>query len=172
LCDHYGIEFETHHDAMCDVIACLEIFKRLTDEFGPLELAVWAPRPSSHHGRKRIFSALGLVNGSQETVEHVLERAEELGFRGDPSEIENLEGLKVKVSGVTPGYARDEILGALKRCGMKATDGKPARSTQYLAIGDNVGQSKLDAAFNGSSAVKIVTTGELPEVINRFGEAK
>ena len=55
---------------------------------------------------------------------------------------------------------------------MKATDGKPAQSTKYLAIGDNVGRSKLDAVFNGNSQAKIVTTGELLEVMNRFGKAE
>lgn len=172
LCAHYGIGLETHHDALCDVAACLEIFNKLTNEFGPLESSIWAPRPSSHHGRKRVFTGLGLVNGSEESIEDVLERASSAGLRGDPNGITDPKGLKVKVSGVTPGYVRDEILAALKGCGMKATDGKPARSTQFLAIGDNVGQSKLDAVFNGDSSAKIVTTGELLEVMDRFGSSE
>lgn len=172
LCEHYGVHLDSHHDAVGDAEACLGVFRGLVGEFGVLEPAVWAPNASSHHGRKRVFTGLGLVNGSQETVEEVLAKAEEAGCRGDPGEITDPVGLKVKVSGFTPGYARDEILAALKECGMKATDGKPAQSTKYLAIGDNVGRSKLDAVFNGNTQAKIVTTGELLEVMNRFGKAE
>ena len=172
LCEHYGVHLDSHHDAVSDAEACLGVFCGLVGEFGVLEPAVWAPNASSHHGRKRVFTGLGLVNGSQETVEEVLAKAEEAGCRGDPGEITDPVGLKVKVSGFTPGYARDEILAALKECGMKATDGKPAQSTKYLAIGDNVGRSKLDAVFNGNTQAKIVTTGELLEVMNRFGKAE
>lgn len=170
LCEHYGVHLDSHHNAMDDAEACLGIFNGLAGEFGALEPTVWAPNASSHHGRKRVFTGLGLVNGSQETIEEVLAEAEETGHRGDPGEITDPVGLKVKVSGVTPGYNRDEILAALKECGMKATDGKPAQSTKYLAIGDNVGRSKLDAVFNGNTQAKIVTTGELLEVMNRFGK--
>ena len=141
LCEHYGVHLDSHHDAMSDAEACLGIFNGLVGEFGALEPAVWALNASSHHGCKRVFTGLGLVNGSQETIEEVLAKAEEAGHRGDPGEIADPVGLKVKVSGVTPGYKRDEILTALKECGMKATDGKPAQSTKYLAIGDNVGRS-------------------------------
>lgn len=172
LCEHYGVHLDSHHDAMSDAEACLGIFNGLVGEFGALEPAVWALNASSHHGCKRVFTGLGLVNGSQETIEEVLAKAEEAGHRGDPGEIADPVGLKVKVSGVTPGYKRDEILTALKECGMKATDGKPAQSTKYLAIGDNVGRSKLDAVFNGNSQAKIVTTGELLEVMNRFGKVE
>lgn len=173
LCEHYGVRLDNHHDAVSDVEACFGIFHKLVGEFGALEPAVWVPNvSSSHHGRKRVFTGLGLVNGSQETIEEVLAKAEEAGHRGDPGEIADPVGLKVKVSGVTPGYKRDEILTALKECGMKATDGKPAQSTKYLAIGDNVGRSKLDAVFNGNSQAKIVTTGELLEVMNRFGKVE
>lgn len=173
LCEHYGVHLDSHHDAMSDAEACLGVFRGLVGEFGALESSVWALNvSSSHHGRKRVFTGLGLVNGSQETIEEVLAKAEEAGHRGDPGEITDPVGLKVKVSGVTPGYKRDEILTALKECGMKATDGKPAQSTKYLAIGDNVGRSKLDAVFNGNSQAKIVTTGELLEVMNRFGKAE
>ena len=75
-------------------------FRGLAGEFGALEPAVWAPNASSHHGRKRVFTGLGLVNGSQETIEEVLAKAEEAGHRGDPGEITDPVGLKVKVSGV------------------------------------------------------------------------
>lgn len=172
LCEHYGVHLDSHHDAMGDAEACLGIFNGLVGEFGALEPAVWALNASSHHVCKRVFTGLGLVNGSQETIEEVLAKAEEAGHRGDSGEIADPVGLKVKVSGVTPGYKRDEILTALKECGMKATDGKPAQSTKYLAIGDNVGRSKLDAVFNGNSQAKIVTTGELLEVMNRFGKVE
>lgn len=173
LCEHYGVNLDSHHDAMSDAEACLEVFHGLVSEFGTLEPGAWAPNASSsHHGHKRVFTGLGLVDASQETIEEVLEKAEKMGVRGNPDEIIDPVGLKVKVSGVTPGYVRDEILNALKECGMKATDGKPAQSTKYLAIGNKVGKSKLDAVFNGNSQAKIVTTGELLEVMNRFGKAE
>lgn len=172
LCRLYGIKLGSHHDALCDTVACLEIFQRLSDEYGPLEPGIWAPRPSSHHGRKRIFTGLGLVHNSQETVEEVLAKAEAESRRGDPGEITNPVGLKVRISGVTPGYNRDEILEALQACGMDAKDGKPVGKTQYLAIGDNVGPTKLAPVFEGISPAKIVTTGELLEVMNRFGSVE
>lgn len=115
LCEHYGVHLDSHHDAMSDAEACLGVFRGLVGEFGALESSVWALNvSSSHHGRKRVFTGLGLVNGSQETIEEVLAKAEEAGHRGDPGEITDPVGLKVKVSGVTPGYKRDEILTALK----------------------------------------------------------
>lgn len=54
---------------------------------------------------------------------------------------------------------------------MDAGEGNPGKKTQYLAIGDNVGERKLKSIFVGSSPAKIVTTGELLTVLNRFGEA-
>ena len=87
LCEHYGVHLDSHHDAMSDAEACLGVFRGLAGEFGALEPAVWAPNASSHHGRKRVFTGLGLVNGSQETIEEVLAKAEEAGHRGDPGEI-------------------------------------------------------------------------------------
>lgn len=171
LCDHFGIAIDAHHDALCDVEACLSIFEKLSREFGNPEPAEWSSCSNSSSRSKRVFTGLGLVNGSQEAIEDVLRRAEAEGLRGDAHEIESPVGLKVRVSGVTPGYNREEILLALKACGMKAAEGKPGKNTRYLAIGDNVGQSKLDAVFKGSSPAKIVTTGELLEVMNRFGKA-
>lgn len=168
LCNRYGTELGEHHDALCDATACMSIYLRLSAEFGSPEPALWTSRTGHGHDRKRVFSGLGLVNGSEETVEQVLARAESLGLRGNPFDIENPIGLKVKVSGVTPGYDRDEILEALQACGMDAKDGKPARKTQFLAIGDNVGQTKLDVVFSGGTQAKIVTTGELLDVMNRF----
>lgn len=172
LCGHYGIALDAHHDALCDVEACCSIFLRLSKEFGVPDPSEWSSRSSSGGGSRRVFTGLGFVNGSQETVEDVLKKAGEAGCRGDVNGVASPVGLRVKVSGVTPGYSREEVLTALKACGMKATTGKPVKNTQYLAIGDNVGQSKLDAVFEGLSPAKIVTTGELLEVMNRFGKTE
>ena len=173
LCDHYGIMLDSHHDARCDVEACLEVFERILEEFGRPDPAEWVNKPRASSGSRPAYSGLGRVNGSQETVESVLERAEAAGLRGDPYEIEDPVRLKVKVSGRTPGYDhREEMLDALKACGMDASKGKPGEKTQYLAIGDNVGQTKLAPVFDGASPAKIVTTGELLEVMNRFGKAE
>lgn len=172
LCSHFGITLNAHHDAFCDVEACYSIFKKLSEEFGVPEALKWSFSSDSNVRTKRVFYGLGLVHGSQETIEDVLKKAEMKGLRGDANEIENPVGLRVIVSGETPGYKREQILVALKTCGMKATEGKPAKKTQYLAIGDNAGQVKLDAVFGGSSPAKIVTTGELLEVMNRFGKAQ
>lgn len=170
LCSHYGVANDACHDALHDVEACFSVFEKLAEEFGVPDSAEWSSRPATKRSPKRVFSGLGLVNGSTEAVEAVLERAEVAGYRGDPDEIGDPRGLRVKISGVTPGYTRDEILAALKACGMDAGEGNPGKKTQYLAIGDNVGERKLKSIFDGSSPAKIVTTGELLTVLNRFGE--
>lgn len=169
LCAHYGISLANHHDASCDVEACASVFWKLSSEFGTQEPAEWAlGRASTSHGRRRVFSGLGLVHGSGKTIEDVLVDAEKEGLRGNAWEIEKLNGLKVKISGVAPGYNRAAVLAELKSYGMKASDGKPGPGIAYLAIGNNVGQTKLDAVFNGETQAKIITTGELLEVVNKL----
>ncbi len=151
LCNRYGVELGEHHDALCDANACMGVYLKMSAEFGSLESAVWTPRRDSYHGHKHVFSDLGTVNNSTERVEQVLEKAEKMGLRGYPSDIENPVGLKVKVSGETQGYNRGEIIEALRSCGMDASDGKPAKKTQFLAIGDNDGRTKLDVVFGGGA---------------------
>lgn len=168
LCDHYGISLASHHDALDDAKACASVFWKLVTEFGPLEPAEWTFGKTVVSRRcTSVFSGLGLVNASDKTVESVLAEAEERGFRGNAYEIEELAGLKVKVSGVVSGYSRETVLAELKSHGIKASEGVPGRSVAYLAIGNNVGQSKLDAVFNGDTQAKIITTGELLEVVNK-----
>lgn len=168
LCGHYGIILEGHHDALNDVKVCASVFWKLVTEFGPLEPDEWTfGKTVVSRKCSSVFCGLGLVNASDRTVESVLKEAEERGFRGNAYEIEELAGLKVKISGVAPGYNRKTVLAELKSHGVKASEGVPGRSVAYLAIGDNVGQSKLDAVFNGDTQAKIITTGELLEVVNK-----
>lgn len=169
LCDHYAIDLADHHDALSDAKACASVFWKLADEFGAPEPDEWTlGKAPASHGCRRVFSGLGLVNGSDKTVEDVLAEAEERGFRGNAYEIEKLDGLKVKISGVAHGYNRNAVLAELKSCGVKASEGVPGQSIVYLAIGHNVGQSKLNAVFNGQSQAKIITTGELLDVVNKL----
>ena len=145
LCDRFNIKIDKHHDALADAEACCQVFFKLDHEYGHFEPTEWSFARSTSNKRRRRFTGLGLVHKTEETVEDILNNAELEGIRGDVSEIDNPVGLRVKISGVTPGYTRDEILSALKSCGIHATEGKPGKKTEYLAIGDNVGKSKLDA---------------------------
>ena len=172
LCNRYGVELGEHHDALCDANACMGVYLKMSAEFGSLESAVWTPRPDSYRGHKHAYSGLGMDHDRVETIEQILKKAEDAGVRGYSSDIEDPVGLKVKVSGETQGYNRDEIIEALRSCGMDAKDGKPAKKTQFLAIGDNVGRTKLDVVFGGGTQAKIITTGEILEVMDRFTEVK
>lgn len=173
LCEYYGIDSSGHHDALRDVEMCSSAFWRMSEEFGEPDVYVWDPvvaatAKATARGARRVFSGLGLVHGSDRTVEDVLAEAEKLGVRGDTNEIEGFAGLRISISGVTQGYDRKLILEELKSLGVKAADGKPGAKTDYLAIGDNVGQAKLDAVFNGDSPAKIITTGELLDAVDRL----
>ena len=162
LCRELGIAFSGHHDALADALACRDAYWAM----GGAEAEAYAPSAtgSRSRGSRREFSGLGLVNGSERTVEEVLDEFEGLGLRGDPLEIETLDGLRVVVSGVVPGYNRDGVKRALRDAGVKCSSSISGR-TQYLAIGDNVGQSKISDAKERRTSV--ITVGELFDVLNR-----
>lgn len=162
LCRELGVTLQGHHDALADALACRDVFWAM----GGADAEAYvpgAPRAVTRR-RAREFSGLGHVHDSDETVEEVLEALVAQGLRGDPFEIESLEGLRVVVSGAVPGYNRDGIKSALVAAGAKVS-GSVSGRTQYLAIGDNVGQNKLDKAKE--LEVRVITVGELLEVLNR-----
>lgn len=72
--------------------------------------------------------------------------------------------VRVVVAGAVPGYDRDGIKTALKNADAKAA-GSVSGKTQYLAIGNNAGQAKLDAAEE--RGMPVISVGELLEVLNR-----
>lgn len=162
LCATLGVELRGHHDAAADVIACRDAFWKLAID--AVEPECYAPGEGGSHGGKRIFSGLGLVNRSAKTIEEALEDFDAKGIRGNPLEIDELEGLRVVVTGAVPGYNRDGISTALKNAGVKVA-GSVSGKTQYLAIGDNAGQTKLDEAEK--LGVPVISVGELLEVLNR-----
>lgn len=166
LCCHFKLELSCHHDALHDMLACRSLFWKLMERTEGIEAERYtdAPASSSKSHHRRVFSGLGFVHGSEETVEHVLEIMESKGQRANPFEIPSLEGLRVVVSGATPGYNRNAILAALKTAGVK-TSSSVSRKTQYLAIGDNVGQKKIDDAL--VYGTKVITSGELLDALDR-----
>lgn len=162
LCRELGVELRGHHDALADALACRDVFWAM----GGGDAETYSPGAPKAAGRRRRreFSGLGYVNGSEETVEDALEALGARGLRGDPFEIETLEGLRVVVSGIVPGYNREGIKAALVGAGAKVS-GSVSNRTQCLAIGDNVGRSKLDRATE--LGVRVITVGELLDVLNR-----
>ena len=104
------------------------------------------------------------MNGSDKTIEEALKEFEGKGLRGNPYEIGGLEGLRVVVTGAVPGCDRNGIKDALKSAGAKVA-GSVSGKTQYLAIGDNAGQTKLNDAVERE--VPVISVGELLEVLNR-----
>ena len=162
LCTALGVELRDHHDAAADALACRDAFWKLGhDDVEPEE---YVPGKGGSHGAKRVFSGLGLVNGGNKTIEDALEEFEEKGLRGNPHNIDGLEGLRVVVTGAVPGYDRNGIKAALKNAGAKVA-GSVSGKTQYLAIGDNAGQTKLNDAEE--RRVPVISVGELLEVLNR-----
>ena len=162
LCVMLGVELRGHHDAAADVLACRDAFWKLAID--AVEPEYYVPGEGGSHGGKHIFSGLGSVNGGAKTIEEALGEFEAKGMRGNPLEIDELEGLRVVVTGAVPGYDRDGIKAALKNAGAKVA-GSVSGKTQYLAIGNNAGQAKLDAAEE--RGVPVISVGELLEVLNR-----
>lgn len=156
------MELRGHHDAAADVLACRDAFWKLAID--AVEPEYYVPGEGGSHGGKHIFPGLGLVNGGAKTIEEALGEFEAKGMRGNPLEIDELEGLRVVVAGAVPGYDRDGIKTALKNAGAKAA-GSVSGKTQYLAIGNNAGQAKLDAAEE--RGMPVISVGELLEVLNR-----
>ena len=163
LCSTLGIELRGHHNALTDALACRDAFWAMG---GGGEAEGYAPRApnAASLSRRRTFSGLGYVNGSNETVEDALAVLESRGLRGDPFEIETLDGLRVVVSGIVPGYSREGIKAVLVEAGA-IVPGSVSGRTQFLAIGDNVGRNKLDKAEE--LGVRVITVGELLDVLNR-----
>lgn len=172
LCDYFDVRLN-HHNAMSDALACRDVFFNLKKRIGDIESFIFQPQVAARTShKKRVLTGLGFVNGTNDTkpVEEVLQDMETDGLRGDPMEIDSLDNLNIVVSGIVPGYTRNEINEVLKNAGANS-QAKVNSKTQYLAIGHNVGQTKIDEAT--IRAVKVITVGELLDVLNRTssGEA-
>lgn len=114
------------------------------------------------------FDGLGCVNRSERRIEDVLEEAEREGRRGDLGGIDDLSGLRITVTGIVPGYTREQVEALLRGLGVKM--GKTVgKGTRYLAVGDNAGQSKIDAA--AELGTEVVSVGELMEALDRVAGA-
>ena len=153
-CAFYGIPLEEHHNALEDAVACCDIFWRMqedlecgcnAEDYVPGVSGGRAPR------RNRPNGTLGLVNGSEQTIEELLDEFDSLGLLADVNEVVELGPCAMKFSGVANGMSSSEIEIALQAKGYgsganKTVTGKPGRRTAFFAIGDNVGASKIDAA--------------------------
>lgn len=166
-CAHYGIPFENHHDALADAIACKDLFFHLASECEIPKPIEWVPGEAS--AGTRTYSAkpidgLGFTNKTHQPIEDVLEEFSRIGLLWGPNDIENLNGLRIVVTGAVPGYVGDSIENELKRLGAK-----PAKSvsgkTQVVAIGHNAGMSKIDPARE--KGIPIMAIADLLEVLDR-----
>lgn len=166
LCRGFGIEVGNHHDALSDARACAAAFWRMREAFGDADAGTYeAGRRSAKRGGVRMrFEGLGRVNGSDRRIEDVLEEAGREGRRGDLGTIDDLAGLRVTVTGIVPGYTREQVRALLKGLGVKVGS-SVGKKTRYLAVGDNAGQSKIDAA--AKLGIELVSVGELMEALDR-----
>lgn len=163
VCEHYGIEMPRHHHALDDAIACKQIFFKMISELGKPDVE---SRPVGYvgtsHRRSRCTNA---INGSDQTFYDVLDELESEELRGDISELDSIENLKIVVSGFIDGYTRDGIKEALKAKGAKPV-GSISNRTAFLSIGPNAGQSKIaDARAHN---VPVISNEELSELLERL----
>jgi len=170
VCAHFGIPLEKHHDALCDAFACKGIFEELR-KIGDLEETVWLGKasgsPRRAHKSSKHYGGLGVTNGDGRPLEEVLDEFEAMGLRGNPDDIDNLNGMRIVVTGIVPGYPGDGVIEAALREEGAVMPKKPRviQSTEYLAIGCNAGNTKLDKAK--LLGVPVITVGELLEVLDR-----
>ncbi|MCH3967282.1 MAG: exonuclease domain-containing protein [Atopobiaceae bacterium] len=168
-CDHYGIKIDNHHDAMCDATACKELFEKMSFEYGVPAGCEWGSEQTPATSKKGYGhqpacpSGLGHVHGTDVTIEEVLTELASMGLRGNPADIDSLIGMKLVVTGAVPGYVGNSIEEYLKAKGAHPQN-NVGKFTEYLAIADNAGPSKLEHAKEYGT--KVITVGELLSVID------
>lgn len=148
VCDHYGVQLKEHHNALEDALACCAIYWRmLTDLEQDYDAEDYIPGETRRRApkRKRPAGTLGLVNGSTQTIEELLDEFETIGLLGDIESIVDLGPCAMVFSGTANGMGKKDIEDLLKGKGYEPKSG-PNGKTRFLAVGDNVGQSKIDAA--------------------------
>jgi DNA polymerase-3 subunit epsilon len=172
VCEYLGVPLGKHHNALDDALACRDIFWRMHNEFGivakpedyrPGETSARVPR------RTRPKGTLGLVNGSNETIEDVLEEFDSMGLLASIDDIVAMGPCAMKFSGVANGVPSKDIEAALQSRGYgsgkkRSVTGNLNKKTAFLAIGDNVGQSKIkDAKENG---VHVIALADLLDALD------
>jgi DNA polymerase III epsilon subunit-like protein len=166
-CDHYGIPLEKHHDALVDATACKDLFFHLASEYEMPEPIEWIPGEASETNRSYLpkpIDGLGFTNRTHQPIKDVLEEFSRIGLLWGPNDIESLDGLRIVVTGVVPGYVGDSIEDELKSLGAKPAKTVSSK-TQVVAIGHNAGMSKIDPARE--KKIPIMAIADLLEVINR-----
>lgn len=171
-CQKAEVPLEDHHDALADARACFGLFTWFKDNGVKMRPEEWSGLAATRSGLRRREPSpdgLGFVNGSDPAVpvESVLHEFEAMGLRADPAEIDSPEGLHFVVSGRVPGYEGDAIEKTLKGLGAK-TSSKVSGRTDYLVMGDNVGQNKIDDAKEHLGQVKVMGVQDLLELIERW----
>ncbi|MBQ9041791.1 MAG: hypothetical protein IJ111_03160 [Eggerthellaceae bacterium] len=166
-CAHFGIPFENRHDALADALACKDLFWRLAEDFGTPEPIEWVPGAASSGSRTytaKPIDGLGFTNKTRQPIEDVLEEFGRIGLLWGSNDIENLDGLRIVVTGAVPGYVGDSIENELRQLGAK-----PAKSvsgkTQVVAIGHNAGMSKINPARE--KRIPVMSIADLLEVMER-----
>lgn len=148
VCDYYGVQLEEHHNALEDALACSAIYWCMLDELEhDYEAEEYTPGETRRRApkRKRPAGTLGLVNGSTQTIEELLDEIDTIGLLGDIESIADLGPCAMAFSGTANGMGKKDIEDLLKGKGYEPKSG-PNGKTKFLAVGDNVGQSKIDAA--------------------------
>ena len=171
LCAHYDIALAAHHNALADALACREIFKHLAGEFGEPEPVIWGTEASGARGsqkgtaRRRIPGSLGYVHGSDQTIEDALLELERAGIRGSVESVGQIAGTHFVVTGSVPGFPGGKAIeNELRRLGAK-TSSSVSGKTQYIAIGDNAGPSKIAQAKE--KHIPVITVNELLDLMGR-----
>lgn len=148
VCAYYGVQIEEHHNAFEDAQACRAIYWHMVgdiesgydpEDYVPGEVRGRAPR------RMRPTGTLGLVNGSTQTIEELLDEFKQCDLLADVESVIDLGPCAMVFSGTANGMGKKDIEDFLKGKGYILKSG-PNGITKFLAVGDNVGQSKIDAA--------------------------
>lgn len=167
VCAHYGIEMGRHHDALCDAIACKDVFYKLAAEGAVLDPIEWAPGTKSTHGTacsSKLIDGLGFTNGTHQPIEEILEEFDSMGLKWGPDDVDSLENLRIVVTGLVPGYPGDAIELELKSQGAKTAKSVSGK-TQVIAIGHNAGMSKINPAKERE--IPIMAVADSLEVLDR-----
>lgn len=166
VCAHYGIAIEKHHDALSDALACRDIFYRLSGEYDMPEPIEWIPGTKPSHGSytARPIDGLGFTNGTHQPIEEVLDEFESMGLKWGPNDIDDVDGLRIVVTGTVPGYPGESIENELKKLGAKPSH-NVGNKTQVISIGHNAGMKKIDPARE--RGLPIMAVADLLEVIDR-----
>ncbi len=166
VCAHYGVIIEKHHDALSDALACKDIFFRLAAEYEIPEPIEWTPGTKSSNGSytARPIDGLGFTNGTHQPIEEVLDEFEAVGLKWGPNDINDVNGLRIVVTGTVPGYPGESIENELKKLGARPSH-KVGDKTQVISIGHNAGMKKINPARE--RGLPIMAVADLLEVIDR-----